>query len=83
MHPDAKHWGYDLMRKAGVKSGSVYPILRQLEEWGWIRSRSEAVVPASGNRPRRYYQLTPRGLTQAHEALAQSPIAVRLKEAWS
>jgi len=51
--------------------GSVYPALRQLERQGLVRSWQ---VPASGaGRPRRYYELTRKGIAAAaaeREALA-------------
>lgn len=63
---DADLYGYELLlelrdRSGGVfdlKGGTLYPLLRRLEESGWITSY-EAV--AGAGRMRRYYHLTDEG----------------------
>jgi|SRR5665647_2171720 len=62
--PEGRHWGYDLSRRSGVRSGVLYPILRRMvdEEWltdGWEDS-SEI---KEGRPPRRYYVLTAEGVS--------------------
>jgi PadR family transcriptional regulator PadR len=55
-----------------LRLGSVYPALRALEEQGLVRSRLRP-RPQGAGRPRRYYDLTPRGRTASRtqrEALA-------------
>jgi PadR family transcriptional regulator len=44
--------------------GSIYPALRALEQQGLVRSRP-GFQPMSAGRPRRYYELTPRGVATA------------------
>lgn len=58
--PDAKHWGYDLRRRAGVRSGVLYPILSRMLEAGWLTDGWET-PPPEGRPPRRYYKLTKPG----------------------
>ncbi len=68
--PSADHWGYQLMDRSGVKSGSLYPILRQLEHARWVRSHMEAIDPdLEGRPPRRYYRLTGLGERSAASAV--------------
>lgn len=63
------HYGYDIMLGAGIKSGSLYPILARLEEAGWVESEWETVEPSAEGRPRRrYYRLTPSGTAFAVDA---------------
>lgn len=72
--PAAEWYGLDLAREAGLKSGSLYPILSRLEEAGWLTGRWEDVEPSDAGRPRRrYYRLTPGGKHLATEVLANSP----------
>ena len=72
--PAADHYGLDIAEKAGLKSGSLYPILGRLEDRGWLASRWEDIDPAAEGRPRRrYYRLTADGYSLAREALAGGP----------
>ena len=43
--------GFDIMDASGLKSGTVYPILRRLEDAGIVRARWEPVTnaPAGSN----------------------------------
>jgi len=41
-----------------TSQGTVYPLLNRLSEAGWVTSRWEV---ADGERPRRYYDITPAG----------------------
>ena len=68
--PAAQRYGYDLMRAAGVKSGTLYPLLGRLEEDGLVSS-GWAVPQVAGQRPRRYYRLTGEGATVARVELAR------------
>jgi PadR family transcriptional regulator, regulatory protein PadR len=63
--------GADVLKRSGIASGTLYPILLRLEAAGWFVSRWEAVDPASVGRPRRrLYRLTPTGLARASEVFA-------------
>lgn len=58
--PDRHHWGYDLCRQTGVRSGVLYPVLSRFERRGWLRSDWETeLVP--GRPRRRYYEMTDQG----------------------
>ncbi|HEX4060039.1 MAG TPA: helix-turn-helix transcriptional regulator [Streptosporangiaceae bacterium] len=68
--PAVPRYGYDLMKVAGLKSGTLYPLLSRLETQklvtsGWETPRSE------GERPRKYYRLTGEGIRVARLKLAQ------------
>ena len=71
--------GFDIMDASGLKSGTVYPILRRLEDAGMVRARWEAVTNArdAGRPPRRYYQLTGAGSQALATAKDQFPGLVR------
>ena len=65
-----RQYGFDLMRKVKIGSGSLYPILARLERAGWITGHREDANPdAPGRPPRRYYLLTGDGEVAAHRAL--------------
>jgi PadR family transcriptional regulator PadR len=53
-------YGFDIIDVTRLRSGTVYPLLRRLEETGLVRSKWERVTIArSDNRPpRKYYELT-------------------------
>lgn len=67
--------GFDILDATGLESGTVYPILRRLEDAGCVRSEWEAVERArdEGRPPRRYYELTGSGAETLREALARHP----------
>lgn len=63
--PDEKHWGYELSRQTGVRSGVLYPILGRLFDRGWIEDGWEDATEVRGKRPpRRYYTVTQSGLEE-------------------
>lgn len=63
--PDDKHWGYDLSRQTGVRSGVLYPILGRLLDRGWLEDGWEEAESLKGKRPpRRYYTVTKEGLEE-------------------
>lgn len=51
--PQAKHWGYGLMKAAGLKSGTLYPMLSRLQDEGY--------VTCEWHERRKYYLLTKSG----------------------
>ena len=67
--------GFDIMDASGLPSGTVYPILRRLEDAGMLRSKWEAagIAQDDGRPPRRYYQVTGAGLRALDEAMARFP----------
>jgi PadR family transcriptional regulator PadR len=67
--------GFDIMDASGLKSGTVYPILRRLEDAGMLRARWEAVTDARDAQrpPRRYYQVTGAGMQALNDATGRFP----------
>ncbi|HEV3292880.1 MAG TPA: helix-turn-helix transcriptional regulator [Streptosporangiaceae bacterium] len=68
--PAALRYGYDLMKAAGLPSGTLYPLLARLQARGLVVSAWET-PHQDGERPRRYYQLTGEGIEVARLELAQ------------
>jgi PadR family transcriptional regulator, regulatory protein PadR len=52
--------GYDIMVQAGVKSGTLYPLLMRLEAQGLLEARW-VESPQAGRPPRHVYRLTAAG----------------------
>lgn len=57
--------GYDLCRRANVKSGTLYPLLIRLEEQGHLEAQWMPAEP--GRPPRHAYRLTAVGRRLAQE----------------
>jgi PadR family transcriptional regulator PadR len=72
-------YGFDIIDASGLKSGTVYPVLRRLEDAGLLRSRWERVQAARDEQrpPRRYYEITGAGAEALREALARDPDVAR------
>ena len=71
--PDRELYGVELGELAGLRSGTIHPILARLEGVGWLQSRWEDIDPRSEGRPaRRYYRLTAEGARAAQAALARA-----------
>lgn len=65
---DVPRYGYDLVRLLGaagfeVEEGTLYPILRRLEQQGTLVSTWDT----AGTRPRKYYSLSDDGRRQREE----------------
>jgi PadR family transcriptional regulator, regulatory protein PadR len=74
--PSAQRYGYDLMKAASLKSGTLYPLLGRLEQEKLVSSAWET-PQQDGQRPRRYYHLTSEGIAAARLELAQLSAARR------
>ncbi len=59
--PLGSHWGYDLSRRARVRSGVLYPMLTRFMEADWVSDGWEPADEVSGRPRRRYYTLTDLG----------------------
>jgi PadR family transcriptional regulator len=59
--PTARHWGYELSKKASVRSGVLYPMLTRFLDEGLVQDGWEDPATISGRPPRRYYELTDKG----------------------
>jgi DNA-binding PadR family transcriptional regulator len=68
---DGVRYGFDIMDRTELPSGTVYPALSRLERDGLVKSRWEDLAKAHGDRrpPRRYYQVTAQGARALVEAL--------------
>jgi DNA-binding PadR family transcriptional regulator len=85
------HYGFDILDVTDLPSGTVYPILRRLDQEGLVKSKWEkaAVAHRENRPPRRYYEITGVGQKTLAEALtrfravekAVPPAAQRLKPA--
>jgi PadR family transcriptional regulator PadR len=69
--PGARHYGSALRWSDGVKSGSLYAILRRMLGEGWLVDGWEdaAAARTEGRPPRRYYTVTEAGRTAMTELL--------------
>src|ERR1700761_4554085 len=56
-------YGFEIMDASGLPSGTVYPILRRLEDAGLLSAKWEPISDARDEQrpPRRYYQITGAG----------------------
>ena len=69
--PTADFYGLELAKAAQLPSGTIYPMLRRLEQTGWITSTWEDINPSEAGRPRkRLYRLTGLGAREARRHLA-------------
>lgn len=69
--PDQPQYGFELMQRCALPSGSLYPILARLERAGWIEGRHEDIDTVEAGRPaRRYYVLAEDGVVKARRELA-------------
>jgi PadR family transcriptional regulator PadR len=60
---NGRHWGYELSKHSGVRSGVMYPLLQRMLDEGWLDDGWEEQVQAGKAKrpPRRYYELTDEG----------------------
>ena len=63
--------GFAIARAVKRPTGSVYPILSRLEHAGLLESRWEFEHPEPGRPRRRFYHLSPDGLSIARELLEE------------
>lgn len=88
--PADSHWGYDLSKRAEVRSGVLYPILGRMLEEGWlVDGWEDATEQRPGRPPRRYYTITELGakelgavLNRAAADARRAPPALRPGAAW-
>ena len=70
--------GYDLCQSAGVKSGTLYPLLIRLESQGYLEDRWQDPTEA-GRPPRHAYRLTKSGLALARDNPPPAPARQSLR----
>jgi PadR family transcriptional regulator, regulatory protein PadR len=76
--PGDETYGFELSTATGLPSGTIYPILRRLEDEKFIKSRWAEVETEAQRRRRRYYELTAQGRRAAHAATVEQRQALRL-----
>jgi PadR family transcriptional regulator PadR len=60
-------YGWSIMKATARSGPTIYGILDNLEDAGWVDSRWEPAPPDSGKPRRRLYRLTPTGYVTAQE----------------
>jgi DNA-binding PadR family transcriptional regulator len=78
LHPRSWHYGYELSKLTGLKSGTLYPLLIRLSDQGLLESRWQEPERA-GKPPRHAYKLTPDGLAFARSLTVAGAPAIRRK----
>jgi DNA-binding PadR family transcriptional regulator len=64
--------GAEIGKSTKLQSGTLYPILMRLENYGWLSSRWETEEPNELGRPRRrFYRLTGLGQRQAMASMQE------------
>ncbi len=71
--------GAEIAKSTHLSSGTLYPILYRLEEFGWLDSRWETGDPTALRRPRRrYYRITGEGAKRVQDVVRElTPTTVR------
>jgi DNA-binding PadR family transcriptional regulator len=72
-------YGFDIAEAAGLRGGTVYPILRRLEDEGLARSSWERpeIGRREGRPPRKYYKLRAAAQPLVREASERFPFPSR------
>jgi DNA-binding PadR family transcriptional regulator len=67
---DGASYGFDVIDRTGLPSGTVYPALSRLERDGYVASawEADAAAHAEGRPARRYYRATAPGVRALAEA---------------
>lgn len=79
--PTSRHWGYELSKQAGVRSGVMYPLLTRMLDRGWLKDGWEDPGDIQGKRPpRRYYELTDEGHLQLGMVLQEARSDARFRD---
>lgn len=76
-HEDGLH-GYDITRQAGVRPGTLYPMLARLEAQGLVTAEWRPSVEA-GRPPRHVYRLTATGVAFARRMREDAEAATPLR----
>ena len=72
-NPDGRHWGYEMSRESGLRSGVLYPVLHRMLDEGWLVDGWEEMTKEGRRRPpRRYYEITDEGRRQMGAVLAEA-----------
>ncbi len=77
--PNGRHWGYDLSKRAGLRSGVLYPVLHRMLDEGWLVDGWEDPADSGKRPPRRYYELTDHGVHELGGLLAAAQADARFR----
>jgi PadR family transcriptional regulator PadR len=78
--PSCRHWGYDLSKRSGVRSGVLYPTLQRMLDEGWVKDGWEEQGGVRAKRPpRRYYELTDKGKAELGALLNDARQDIRFR----
>jgi PadR family transcriptional regulator, regulatory protein PadR len=74
-------YGFDIIDRTGLPSGTVYPALSRLERDGYARSawEDEALAFRDGRPARRYYRITAPGTRALNDSLTYYRTLVPLR----
>lgn len=69
-----RHWGYELSKQSGVRSGVMYPALQRMLDQGWLADgwEDQAQTGRTKRPPRRYYVLTEAGKAALGAVIAEA-----------
>jgi PadR family transcriptional regulator PadR len=94
-NPGQPRYGFELMKRTSMASGSLYPLLARLVADGWLTRSRERVNPSSAGRPpRMLYRIIGAAVPEARVKLAElseryrpaepgrAPVAVPVKPSW-
>src|ERR1700745_3580565 len=73
-------YGFSIMERTGLPSGTVYPAMRRLERDELIRSHWEqqSIADAEQRPPRKYYKLTRTGKMTLESSRKRYPLLAKL-----
>jgi PadR family transcriptional regulator PadR len=75
--------GTDIANKTKLASGTLYPVLKRLEDTGWLESRWEEVDAREVGRPRkRLYKITGAG-ARAYRQTIEEMFGKKAVNAWA
>jgi DNA-binding PadR family transcriptional regulator len=68
-------YGFDIAEATGIRGGTVYPLLRRLEDRGMVASEWEPpeIGRREGRPSRKYYELLPSARSAVAQARARYP----------
>jgi PadR family transcriptional regulator PadR len=72
--PSGRHWGYELSKRSGLRSGVMYPLLGRMLDEGWLADgwEDQVKVGKAKRPPRRYYELTDKGKIALGAVIAEA-----------
>lgn len=74
---DEPVFGTEIMESLGLPSGTVYPLLRRFEGYGWVKAEKETTPIQILGRPQRInYVVTPAGTSAMRQELEEAREAI-------